>query len=118
MRRIPHFLLGLYPRQWRDRYGEEFAQLLDDTSASPAAALDIARHGLALRARAAVNLIPRGGNIMRSKPQRFALLGGAILLPTAALLALALLKYIGGIAGPFDTIEPAVTPLVTHPLGE
>jgi hypothetical protein len=55
---------------------------------------------------------------MRSNPQRFAVLGAAILLPTAALIGLALLKYVIGVAAPFDAIEPAVTPLVTHPLGE
>jgi hypothetical protein len=122
MRRIIRIMLGLYPRAWLARYGDEFRQLIEDTPATPAAALDIARHGLVLRARGAestaVNLLSGGGMIMRSQPQRFALLGAAILLPTAALVGLALLKYVIGIAAPFDAIEPSMTPLVTHPLGE
>lgn len=122
MRRSIRFLLSLYPRAWLARYGEEFTQLIDDTPATRAAALDIARYGLALHARGAprtaVHLFSRGDVIMRSQPQRFAMLGAAVLLPTAALIGLALLKYVIGFAAPFDAIEPAMTPLVTHPLGE
>lgn len=122
MRRFIRSLVGLYPRAWLVRYGDEFARLIDDTPATPAAALDIARHGLALHARGAprtaARLFSQGGITMRSQPVRFAILGAGVLLPTAALIGLALLKYVIGIAAPFDAIEPAMTPLVTHPLGE
>jgi len=112
MRRCVRLLLCLYPRAWRARYGDEFSQLIDDTPATPGVVLDIARHALAL------HLLSLGGTLMRTQPQRFALLGAAVLLPTAVLIGLALLKYVLGIAAPFDAIEPAMTPLVTHPIGE
>jgi len=122
MRRGIRFLLTLYPRAWLARYGDEFTQLIDDAPATPADVFDVARHGLALHvrraSRTAVRLVSLGGIIMRSQPQRFAMFGAAVLLPTAALIGLALLKYVAGVAAPFDAIEPAMTPLVTHPLGE
>ncbi|HEY7464294.1 MAG TPA: hypothetical protein VH987_07640 [Candidatus Limnocylindria bacterium] len=122
MRRLTRLLLRLYPRAWMERYGDEFRQLLDDTPATPHAALDVARHGLSLQVRrapgGALDLVASGGNTMHSHPQRSALLGALILLPTAILIGAALLKYVIGVPGPFDAIEPAMTPLVTHPLGE
>jgi hypothetical protein len=30
MRRLSHFLVSLYPRSWRERYGEEFSALIED----------------------------------------------------------------------------------------
>jgi hypothetical protein len=30
MRRLSHFLVCLYPRSWRERYGEEFSALIED----------------------------------------------------------------------------------------
>jgi hypothetical protein len=44
--------------------------------------------------------------------------GLAIMLPTSVLVAAAALKYILGVDVLFDAIEPAMTPIVTHPLGE
>lgn len=51
-------------------------------------------------------------------PERLALLGLAVMLPTTILVTVVLLKYVVGVAGPFDAIEPAMTPIVTHPIGE
>jgi hypothetical protein len=47
------FLLALCPRQWRARYGDEFAALLQDTPLTLAAIIDVLRLavGLNLRAR-------------------------------------------------------------------
>lgn len=55
---------------------------------------------------------------MRNHPERTAVLGAIVLLPTAVLIALAVLKYVVGVDGPFEAVEPAMTPIVTHPLGE
>lgn len=122
MRRCIGLMLWLYPRSWMRRYGDEFRQLLDDTPATPHTALDVARHGLMLHGRlaprSALHLIESGGNTMRNHPQRSAALAAAVLLPTAFLIGVAVLKYVVGVAAPFDAIEPAMTPLVTHPLGE
>jgi hypothetical protein len=45
-------------------------------------------------------------------------LGLVVMLPTTVLVTVAVLKYVVGVAGPFDAIEPAMTPIVTHPMGE
>ncbi len=45
-------------------------------------------------------------------------IGFLVVLPTTVLVAVAVLKYVIGLAAPFDAIEPALTPIVTHPLGE
>lgn len=46
-------LLRWYPRTWRDRYGEEFAELLisdiEERSQAPGRSLDVARGGLVAR---------------------------------------------------------------------
>lgn len=122
MKRCIGLMLRLYPRAWMMRYGDEYRQLLDDTPATPQTVLDVARHGLTLHARhapgTALHLIGSGGITMRNHPQRSAALAATVLLPTAVLIAVAVLKYVAGVAAPFDAIEPAMTPLVTHPLGE
>jgi MFS family permease len=38
---VRRFLLRLYPESWRDRYGDEFASILDDRSLTPAAVADV-----------------------------------------------------------------------------
>jgi hypothetical protein len=45
-------LVGMHPRAWRQRYGEEFRALLEDTRLTPSAVADIARHCAVLQARA------------------------------------------------------------------
>lgn len=45
-------------------------------------------------------------------------IGLLVVLPTTVLVAVAVLKYVVGVAPPFDTLEPALTPIVTQPLGE
>lgn len=41
MRRVIALLASLYPRAWRERYGEEFTALLEDLDPSPRAALNV-----------------------------------------------------------------------------
>ena len=50
-------LLRLYPRRWRERYGEEFELLLRATPPDPRTALDVVRGALDAHVRAAR---PRG----------------------------------------------------------
>jgi len=45
-------LLSLYPKAWREQYGEEYAALLEDTGMSVATVLDVAKVGCLLRLRA------------------------------------------------------------------
>jgi hypothetical protein len=46
------FLVALHPRDWRERYGREFAALLEDTRLTPAAVGNIACYVAGLRIRA------------------------------------------------------------------
>jgi len=41
MRRVARFLIRLYPASWRERYGEEFEVLLEDSSASSSSVFDL-----------------------------------------------------------------------------
>jgi hypothetical protein len=122
MRWAVRTLVRLYPKAWMARYGEEYRLLLDDLPATPSLVLDVARRGIALHAsrtpRRALQLVSRGGSLMHSQPERLAILGAAVLLPTAVLIIFAVTKYVFGFAGPFDAIEPTMTPIVTHPIGE
>lgn len=43
------FLIGLYPRAWRARYGDEFAALLEEGSLGPFVVLDVLRHAARLQ---------------------------------------------------------------------
>ncbi|PPK62787.1 hypothetical protein V5P93_004043 [Actinokineospora auranticolor] len=45
-------LVALHPKAWRDRYGEEFAALLEDTGLTPRAVVDVVAHAGGLRVRA------------------------------------------------------------------
>lgn len=45
----PSALLRLYPRAWRERYGDEFVALLHETGASPAQVMDIVRAAMVQR---------------------------------------------------------------------
>lgn len=51
MRRVIALIASLYPRSWRERYGEEFAALLDDVAPSPRAALNTFRGALFMHIR-------------------------------------------------------------------
>jgi hypothetical protein len=45
-------LIRLYPRAWRERYGDELEAFLEDSGGGPAAALDVVRGALDARLRA------------------------------------------------------------------
>lgn len=51
MRNVSHHLLRLYPAAWRDRYGDEFAALLDDCPSSLALVFDVLLGALDARLR-------------------------------------------------------------------
>jgi hypothetical protein len=108
--------LRLYPAAWRRRYGPEVNQLIDDGRASPADLLDlVSRASIGATIRGEASTMNRH---FTAHPMRSALVGLAVTLPTAFLVGLAVLKYVLGVPGPFDAIEPTVTPLITHPIGE
>jgi hypothetical protein len=116
MKRLMRIALRLYPDAWRRRYGPEVRQLIDDGRASPADLLDLVSH-------APFVTTFRGGasgmnRHLAAHPIRLAIVALAIMLPTTLLVGVAVLKYVLGVPGPFDAIEPTMTPFVTHPVGE
>jgi hypothetical protein len=122
MRRALRMLLRLYPRRWRQRYEDEVLALLEERSPRPGDLVDLI--AWSLRAHLGSRPIELLGGafavIERSSAHatRLALVGLLVLLPTLILIVLSILKYVLGIPAPFDALEPVVTPLVTHPIGE
>jgi hypothetical protein len=49
--RLTKWAARLYPRWWRERYGEEFAALLEDARPGIGGVLDIAKGAMAMRMR-------------------------------------------------------------------
>jgi hypothetical protein len=49
MRRLARFLIRLYPAPWRERYGEEFAALLEDGSFGWGAGFDVLKGAIKMR---------------------------------------------------------------------
>ncbi len=119
MKRLIILAARLHPSWWRTRYGDEFDELLRREPGSAAILVDVLANATRVRLRA---MLPsEGGSFMTGlarHPERLAMLGLVILLPSATLVSIAVLKYIFGVAGPFDAIEPSLTPIVTHPVGE
>ena len=116
MKRLMRMALRLYPDSWRRRYGPEVGQLIDDGRARPTDLLDLVSQApVSATFRGAVSTM---NERLAAHPVRLALVALAITLPTALFVGVAVLKYIFGVAGPFDAIEPTATPFITHPIGE
>ena len=49
MKRLIRFIAKMYPESWRERYGEEFQALLDDTHTDGRIALDVLQGALRMR---------------------------------------------------------------------
>lgn len=125
MRRLIGLAVLLYPRVWRRRYGAEYAALLTDVEPRFSVLVDVVRG--ALRARLTQRAVPAaalGDAPMATlatpgrRASRYGLGALVLALPTAILVILSVLKYVLGVPEPFDVLEPSLTPLVTHPLGE
>ncbi|HTT50386.1 MAG TPA: hypothetical protein VMH35_03140 [Streptosporangiaceae bacterium] len=93
-------LVALHPRDWRERYGEEFAALLEDTRLTPAAVLNVAVRGAGLRVRARQGTVLLVAALVVSVASEIAaqlagLAANILWLPTSPLRALALLGAVG-----------------------
>lgn len=97
-------LLRLYPRAWRDRYGEEFEALLEQRSRSLRDSVDIVRGALDARLH-----VHRGRNLMRNT---FIHLAGLSLLLAGSLSILGAINRYGFLlsSGPIPTITGTLTP--------
>jgi hypothetical protein len=88
--RLAHLLTRLYPRAWRERYGEEFEAFLQSGPGDLQAAANVVRSALHER------VIPTRGNPMNQNPNSFR----AILKQPSAFLPLAMsLGALGVLAG-------------------
>ena len=46
---MTRLLVGLYPKQWRETFGDEFSALLEETRLTPTVIVDVALHTARLR---------------------------------------------------------------------
>jgi hypothetical protein len=103
-------LLKLYPRTWRERYGDELADLVGTTGVGPAVAIDLARGAFAQWAVAARDAL-NGGTTMvigpaYRHPRSWALLALVLLTPTALFTTLSMLTYQLGLTGLAGVMDP------------
>ena len=116
MKALMRLALRLYPAAWRSRYGPEVEQLIEDGHGSPADLVDLVVH--APSTTTLQDEVSRMNGRLAAHPMRLAIIAVIVMLPTAFLVGIAVLKYILGVPGPFDSVEPTMTPIVTHPIGE
>jgi hypothetical protein len=100
----------LHPRPWRARYGDEVADLVDESDSSLADAADLARSAW----REHLN----GGAPMRFEPAYrhpgpYAVVAALLLLPTFAVVALSLIGHELGFSAVADAVDPWIAQLDT-----
>jgi hypothetical protein len=101
-------LLAMHPRAWRQRYGEEFRALLEDTALTPTAVADILKNCSLLQARAHSRALLVVGAVLASvageiTALRTGLTANILWAPTNVARALAL----------FGTVGPGVAVIVS-----
>lgn len=106
------FLLLAYPRAWRLRYGEELAQLVEDSGFSPRVALDLLGAGLTERRRSVDSSLTGGIDVIVGPawrhPLAFAAIAMAVLTPVTLFVAGSILTYQVGIdflRGPLEAMS-------------
>ncbi len=103
-------LLSLYPRTWRERYGDELADLVGDTGVKPAVAVDVARGALAQWAVVARDALNGGTTMVIGPawrhPRPWAFLALALLAPTLLFTTLSMLTYQLGVTGLAGLMDP------------
>jgi hypothetical protein len=107
---IRSVLVATHPRAWRERYGEEFRALLEDTALTPAAVIDILKNCVGLQARAHPRVLLVAGTVLASATCEIAALrtgltANILWAPTNASRALLLL----GTVGPWLVVTVSVT---------
>jgi hypothetical protein len=97
---IRRVLVAMHPRSWRQRYGEEFRALLEDTTLTPVAVVDILKNCIGLQARAHPSRLLLAGTVLASAAGevgalRTGLTVNILWAPTNLARALALLGTVG-----------------------
>lgn len=110
-RAAARMLLAAYPRQWRDRYGAELRDLIEEADAGIGDMADLA--GGAIRQHIT------GGAPMRFEPARrhplaFAMAAFAIMAPTLVFLTLSLIGHELGFTAVASFVDPIIVS-VTKP---
>jgi hypothetical protein len=90
------WLIALYPARWRDRYGDEFAALLDEEPVTPRLVIDVIRGALDAHATPTPHHAatpPHGAIPMRTRmPALVSIFAVLLVLPAVTLLATALVR--------------------------
>jgi hypothetical protein len=94
---MTRLITRLYPRTWRERYGAELSDLIDETGMTPRVAIDVAR-GAAREWTSQARIALAGGGTMVigpawRHPQLWALGALLVLAPTALFVLLSMLAY-------------------------
>jgi hypothetical protein len=97
---IRSVLVTMHPRAWRQRYGEEFRALLEDTVLTRAAVVDIVKNCCGLQVRAHARALLVLGAVLASATCEIAALRTGLTVnilwaPTNVARALALLGTVG-----------------------
>ena len=118
-------ILRLYPSAWRQRYGAELTDLLEEMPSTPATTADLLRgavtlHMRALLDRVAPRMVPAGGPPMPTHPlQRHptasALIAALIAAPTVIFVALSFLAYQLELPGMQAWLQPFMDGLAKAP---
>lgn len=103
-------LMRLYPREWRDRYGAELSDLIDETGLSPRVAIDVARGAARERLTTARLALAGGGTMVIGPawrhPQMWAAAALIVIAPTATFVLLSILAYQLGATWLVTFMEP------------
>ena len=104
------WLLRLFPAAWRARYGEELLDLVDETGMTPRVAADVARAGVAERARATREALTGGVSMIVGPawrhPTAWAVVAAVLLLPVIFFLILS-------VATPYQAARAGLGDLAT-----
>lgn len=117
LRRLARSCVRLYPRAWRERYGEELDELLGETEGGVADLVDVLRSGLHERREFLFRRF-NGGSVMvigpaQRHPTAFALMAAALMSPTLALVVLSLLGHELGLTAIAAAVDPLIVSLTS-----
>ena len=98
-------VIGLYPRSWRQRYGAELLDVVEEADAGLGEVIDLAAGALGQH----VN----GGESMHFEPAQrhpsaFALVAGLVMAPTLAFVTLSLIGHELGVAAVASVVDPLI----------
>lgn len=112
--------LRLYPRAWRDRYGDELLEMLESRRADPRDAADLAR-GAAVEQMRELRAALMGGSAMSfgpaaRHPTAWGIAALVVLLPTALLVVASLVAHELSVPGVASLVDPLIVTLTAPPI--